>query len=107
MVRIAKKKDTWPSRAIDAEMCRLMFRIWDPQVIDRGIVYVFHNLYSPRFDNGSSSVTLATTKHQELLSYIRGNFQQHREQGVPDSVESTVKPFKTYTRPAIRARDNQ
>lgn len=34
------------------------------------------------------AVTLATTKHQEVLMYLRANFNQHRELGLPDSAES-------------------
>ncbi|RMJ21120.1 toxin biosynthesis protein [Aspergillus sp. HF37] len=86
----AEKKDVWNDRGQAADKARQKLRIWDPRVLDRWVQYGYRELPSAIHPDKktSGSVTLSTSKHQELLTYLRANFNQHRELGLEDSPES-------------------
>lgn len=90
MALTAKKKDSWPNRAAAVEKASPLFKTWDPRVMERLAQYNYRELPTVVHPdtNAPGGVTLATTKHQELLTYLRPNYSQHRELGLPDSPES-------------------
>ena len=91
----ANKQDIWPSRSAAADKARKVFSNWDPRVMDRWIKYGYRDLPTAIHpeswpDNTTNSpVTLSTTKHQELFTYTRPNFNRHRELGLSDEEEDT------------------
>lgn len=99
--RLAKmtafKQDLWPSRSAAAEKACKVFSNWDPRVMDRWIKYGYRDLPTAihpgsQPDNPTNPpVTLSTTKHQELFTYSRPNFNRHRELGLSDEEEDTEK----------------
>ena len=77
-----KRKDRWPSRAEAAKSFRKAYGKWDPRVVD---IYIKHGVKDdPTQPKGS--VTLATSKHQEVVKYMRPNFQNKKPlNGVADA----------------------
>lgn len=86
------RKDMWPSRqAAAASFHRTPFyRAWDPRVLDRWIEYGLRDLPTKLYptlpgkgSDTASSVTLTTTKHQEVWTFNRPNFDGRDSQGNP------------------------
>ncbi|KAK8240541.1 Alpha/beta hydrolase family-domain-containing protein [Phyllosticta capitalensis] len=100
----ARRRDIWPSRAAAAASYRKhpFYQTWDPRVLDRWIQYGLRDLptaiypsveaaaaRSPKTsspspapsstsnDDAGPPVTLTTTKHQEVLTFLRPNFDPH------------------------------
>jgi pimeloyl-ACP methyl ester carboxylesterase len=74
------RRDLWNSHKEAAEASRKTYKSWDPRVLDRWIHHGFRHLPTvvhPEIPAGAKEipVTLATTKHQEVMSYLRPNFQ--------------------------------
>lgn len=85
------RRDLWPSRAAAASSFRKnpYTKSWDPRVLDRWIEHGLRDLPTALYPNPrlpsspspspSSSpdppVTLTTTKHQEVFTFLRPNFQ--------------------------------
>lgn len=73
------RKDTWPSRSEAAKYFKKSFHKWDSRVLER---WLEHGLRDVRPDIDSTkaegSVTLTTSKHQEVIQYLRPNFQKKR-----------------------------
>lgn len=100
-----KKRDNWSHREEAFKRGGPLFRIWDPRVVERWVQHGYRDLPTvthpdhpeldakkapnagPKPDPGTP-VTLTTTKHQEIFSYLRFNPNQHRELGLPDSTTS-------------------
>ena len=98
----AGRRDRWPSRAAAAQSFKKskFYSVWDPRVLDLWIKYGLRNLPTHIYpsvtaasstppvisvDAGASiiptpnpdteqEVTLTTTKHQEVFSFLRPNF---------------------------------
>ena len=77
------RRDKWPSRAeAAAAFARSKFyQSWDPRVFDRWIQYGLRDLPSAVYPNIQSEstgcdhpVTLTTSKHQEVFTFLRPNF---------------------------------
>ena len=89
------RRDYWPSRAEAASSIKKskFYRAWDPRVLDLWIRYGLRGLPTAiypkepggidRAGNDDSPVTLTTTKHQEVFTFLRPNF---------DGVDATGKP---------------
>lgn len=91
------RRDIWPSREDAAEGFKKskFYQQWDPRVLDRYIKYGLRDLPTAIYPldkptpDGKTPVTLATTKHQEVFSYTRPNYNDPRE-GKP--VNRTTHP---------------
>lgn len=70
-----------------------MYRSWDPRVLDRWITYGLRDLPTAIYSDtsvaqhfgsrsGDTPVTLSTTKHQEVFSFARPNFDGLDKHGV-------------------------
>lgn len=91
----ARRRDVWPSRAAAAEDFRKSkyYRKWDERVLERWLQYGLRNLPTavyPRHtevlggqahvthpDPFADAVTLTTTKHQEVFTFLRPTFDAH------------------------------
>lgn len=108
----AFRNDLWPSRAEATASFKKnkFYQSWDERVFDRWIEYGLRDLptalypeYKHREDPKGVPVTLTTTKHQEVFSFIRpkpnfegqapgGNLAVNR-QTHPDLVSASPFPF--------------
>ncbi|KAL4977129.1 alpha/beta-hydrolase [Aspergillus desertorum] len=74
------RKDIWPSRSEAAKYFKKSFHKWDPRVLER---WLEHGLRDVRPDTdptkAEGTVTLTTSKHQEVVQYLRANFNQKRQ----------------------------
>lgn len=94
----AARRDTWPSRAEAASAIRKSKSVqkWDNRVLDRWMKYNLRDLPTLLYpesiykDSTEVPVTLKTTKHQEVLTFMRPNFA-----GV-DSSGAVVHDRKTH-----------
>lgn len=85
------RRDLWPSRqAAEASFRKSPFyRTWDPRVLDRwtehGIRALPTRIYPDSSKEGSADnpVTLTTTKHQEVWTFLRPNFGGRDLEGRP------------------------
>ncbi|CAG9989351.1 unnamed protein product [Clonostachys byssicola] len=101
------RRDIWPSRQTAAARFKggKFFQTWDPRVLDRWIEYglrqVPTELY-PRghFDN-DDAVTLTTSKHQELFTFLRPTYRQSPSEKYVDKdpVSDTEYPGYPFYRP--------
>ncbi|KAK7549371.1 Alpha/beta hydrolase family-domain-containing protein [Phyllosticta citricarpa] len=93
-----RRRDIWPSRAAAAASFKKhpFYQRWDARVLDRWIKYGLRDLptaiypsleaaaatnpkvsSSPAATQEGPPVTLTTTKHQEVLTFLRPNFDPH------------------------------
>lgn len=84
------RKDLWPSREVArmAMMQKLFYRRWDPRVFDRWIEHGLRDTPTTLHPQ-AGAVTLATTKSQEVLTYLRPFYEtQHDVTGIckPDKL---------------------
>ena len=81
--RSAVRRDIWSSRAEAATAFRKnrIYQRWDHRVLDRWMQYSLRDLptllypESPSKDGTQIPVTLKTTKHQEVLTFMRPSFK--------------------------------
>ncbi|KAK3314237.1 hypothetical protein B0H66DRAFT_607464 [Apodospora peruviana] len=74
MTASAARRDLWPSRAdAEASFHRTPFyRAWDPRVLDASVCYGLCDCPTALYpDTPKGSVTLASTKHQEVFTCMR------------------------------------
>jgi pimeloyl-ACP methyl ester carboxylesterase len=80
------RRDIWPSREAAAKQFKgsKFFQAWDPRVLDRWIEYGLRQVPTELYpaedaENGDDKrVTLTTSKHQELFTFLRPTYR-----GVP------------------------
>jgi hypothetical protein len=84
------RRDIWPSRTSAAEgySKSKFYQAWDPRVIERQIEYGLRNLptaiYPQTIIQGDQTpVTLSTTKHQEVFTFLRPNYEGSGHNGRP------------------------
>jgi pimeloyl-ACP methyl ester carboxylesterase len=67
------RRETWPSRqdAVASFKKKEFYQAWDPRVLDRWIEYGLRDGPDPN----DKSVTLSTTKHQEVFMYTRPTYR--------------------------------
>lgn len=80
------RRDDWPSRAEAASSVKKskFYQSWDPRVLDLWIRHGLRSLPTSIYPKGNDSfgrsedfdgpVTLTTTKHQEVFTFLRPNF---------------------------------
>ncbi|OJJ42300.1 hypothetical protein ASPZODRAFT_105474 [Penicilliopsis zonata CBS 506.65] len=71
LVMATQRRDTWRSRAEATEKLRRNLRNWDPRAFQRWTEFVFRELPTAIYPSPPAqpgAVTLATTKHQEVMS---------------------------------------
>ncbi|KAL4782810.1 Alpha/beta hydrolase family-domain-containing protein [Aspergillus varians] len=86
------RRDIWASRTQAAEKFKSspFYQAWDPRVFEKWTQYGIRNLPTPLYPisdgsstgPGSESVTLTTTKAQELYYYVRPSYTDKRS-GLP------------------------
>ncbi len=83
------RRDTWPSREAAAEGYKKskFYQTWDPRVIDRQIKYALRDVPTDIYPIGSvkgeKPVTLTTSKHQEVFTFLRPNYEGSGHEGNP------------------------
>ncbi|KAL2865491.1 putative toxin biosynthesis protein [Aspergillus lucknowensis] len=78
------RRDQWPSRMAAAESFKKnpFYQAWDPRVLERWLQYGLRDLPTAIYPLNQSSpnnnedrpVTLSTTRHQEVFTYSRPNY---------------------------------
>jgi pimeloyl-ACP methyl ester carboxylesterase len=71
------RRDLWPSRAAAAASFSKagFYQSWDPRVLERWLVHGLRDTPTALYPTApAGSVTLTTTKHQEVLTYLRQRF---------------------------------
>lgn len=90
----AFRRETWPSGEVAAEGFRRspFYKSWDPRVLDAWIAHGIRPVPTALFaDAPAGTVTLRTTKHQELFTFFRPLFPYTKEDGTLDM--SKVRDF--------------
>lgn len=83
----AFRRDTWPSAEAAAEGFRRspFYKSWDPRVLDAWIAHGIRPVPTALFpDAPAGTVTLRTTKHQELFTFFRPLYIFTKEDGTLD-----------------------
>ncbi|KAI0175200.1 prolyl aminopeptidase-like protein [Pestalotiopsis sp. NC0098] len=83
----AFRRETWPSAEAAAEGFRRspFYKSWDPRVLDAWIKHGMRPTPTALFpDAAPGTVTLRTTKHQELFTFFRPLYPYAREDGTLD-----------------------
>ncbi|PUU81023.1 Alpha/beta hydrolase family-domain-containing protein [Tuber borchii] len=101
--RSAKRQDVWPSMA-EAEKyvrSRPFYTVWDPRVLEIYLKVGFRPLPTLTYPN-KTGVTLTTTKHQEVYTYIRHDksFQNGAQLG-RDEPGGTLRLMSLVTPPLM------
>ncbi|KAF3051405.1 hypothetical protein E8E11_004573 [Didymella keratinophila] len=89
----AKRRDLWPSRAEAAKGFKKskFYQTWDPRVLDRWIEHGLRDVPTKLYSNAKpGEVTLTTTKHQEVMTFLRPNFKNRGGETEPDSAGFTL-----------------
>jgi len=81
------RRDLWPSRRAAAESFRKsqFYQAWDERVLDRWLNYGLRDVPTAIYpDDGATTdgekpVTLTTTKHQEVFTFLRPTFSGKQE----------------------------
>jgi hypothetical protein len=85
-----KRRDTWSSRSTAVKAARKTHKKWDKRVLERWALHGYRSLPTalyPENSHGDTNiihdgpVTLTSTKHQEVMQYVRPNFGGHRPLG--------------------------
>lgn len=103
----AKKKDIWQDRDTAMQNPSPLFRIWDPRVVEKWVKHGYRELPTVLYPDAKApgAVTLATSKNQELFSYVRVDVKQHRELGRSQSsgtkTNSPVPPHDPLFHPDV------
>lgn len=111
----ANRRDRWPSReeAAKAMKRNKFYQAWDDRVFDRWIQYGLRDLPTKLYPESAATpgpvpatvaaeptlapapatpkeVTLRTTKHQEVMTFLRGNFAFREGDKEPSSSEYSI-----------------
>ena len=80
------RRDIWPSRQAAAEAYAKtpVFAAWDKRVFERQVAFGFRDLPTALYPDlpadanpSSPPVTLTTTRHQEVWTYVRPNYEMY------------------------------
>jgi pimeloyl-ACP methyl ester carboxylesterase len=84
------RRDIWPSRKVAAEgyTKSKFYQTWDPRVIERQVKYGLRDLPTTihplaSIPRDETPVTLSTTKHQEVFTFLRPNYEGSGHEGRP------------------------
>lgn len=97
----AKRRERWPSReeAHKSFKKSKFYQTWDPRVLDRWVQYGLRDVPTKLFpDAKAPEVTLTTTKHQEVMTFLRPNFAARPGDKEPSSAEFTLSNPKVNRR---------
>lgn len=97
----AKRRERWPSReeAMKSFKKSKFYQTWDPRVLDRWVQYGLRDVPTKLFpDAKAPEVTLTTTKHQEVMTFLRPNFAAR-----PGDTDSSSADF-TLSNPKVNRR---
>lgn len=100
------RRDIWPSRkeAAEAFTKNAFYRKWDKRVLDLWIEFGLRDiptaLYPTNTTGEQQPVTLATTKHQEVWTFLRPNYDGY-EVGVHPRHNRSTHPDIDPSSPAI------
>jgi pimeloyl-ACP methyl ester carboxylesterase len=97
----AKRRERWPSReeAIKSFKKSKFYQSWDSRVLDRWVQYGLRDVPTKLFpDAKAPEVTLTTTKHQEVMTFLRPNFAAR-----PGDVDESSADFTT-SNPKVNRR---
>ncbi|KAF9696233.1 hypothetical protein EKO04_006081 [Ascochyta lentis] len=89
----AKRRDLWPSRAEAAKSFKKskFYQAWDPRVLDCWIEHGLRDTPTKLYpDAKERQVTLTTTKHQEVMTFLRPNFRNRGGETEHDSADFTL-----------------
>lgn len=94
------RRDVWPSRkdAIAAFDRSPFYKTWDPRVLDQWVKYGIREI------PGQEAVTLTTTKHQEVFTFLRPSWDAYDAKGkvvirpelVPDLDSTLNERYPTF-----------
>ena len=75
-----RRRETWPSREEAAKSFAKspFYKSWDPRVLN---AWVTHGLTDVDSSGASKEVTLTTTKHQEVFTFLRPTWKAFDERG--------------------------
>ncbi|EGC41274.1 toxin biosynthesis protein [Histoplasma capsulatum var. duboisii H88] len=114
------RRDIWPSRAAAAEAVKKspFYQHWDPRVLDLWIKYGLRELPTALYPSPQSSssslsptspathsenpVTLTTTRHQEVFTFSRPNFDPPNTRPINRLTHPDLAPGITYAFPFYR-----
>lgn len=89
----AKRRELWPSRDEAAKSFKKskFYQTWDPRVLDCWIKHGLRDVPTKLLpDAKKGQVTLTTTKHEEVMTFLRPNFRNKGGETEPDSAEYTL-----------------
>ena len=89
----ARRRETWPSRAdaLASFKKSKFYQAWDERVLDLWVQHGLRDCPTTLFPDSKSGdvVTLTTTKHQEVMTFLRPNWAP-RNSDEPSSAETTT-----------------
>ncbi|OAL50732.1 alpha/beta-hydrolase [Pyrenochaeta sp. DS3sAY3a] len=97
----ARRRERWPSReeAQKSFMKSKFYQTWDSRVLDRWVQHGLRDVPTELFpDAKAPEVTLTTTKHQEVMTFLRSNFAARPGDKEPSSAEFTLSNPKVNRR---------
>jgi pimeloyl-ACP methyl ester carboxylesterase len=89
----ARRRERWPSREEAAQSFQRskFYQTWDSRVLDRWVKYGLRDVPTKLYpDAKEPEVTLTTTKHQEVLTFLRPNFASQPGDTEPSSADFTL-----------------
>ncbi|KAF2862842.1 alpha/beta-hydrolase [Piedraia hortae CBS 480.64] len=91
-----RRRDRWPSRKAAETAFRKspFYQAWDPRVFDRWVKYGLRELPTALYPVPATEgeVTLTTTKHQEVLTFLRLR-QDRNEAEIDEATPTNSAPF--------------
>jgi pimeloyl-ACP methyl ester carboxylesterase len=100
-VASARRRERWPSReeAMKSFKKSKFYQTWDSRVLDRWVQYGLRDVPTKLFpDAKAPEVTLTTTKHQEVMTFLRPNFAARPGDTEPSSADFTLSNPKVNRR---------
>ncbi|RII08152.1 hypothetical protein CUC08_Gglean007561 [Alternaria sp. MG1] len=89
----SRRRELWPSREEAAKSFSKskFYQAWDPRVLDLWVQYGLRDVPTKLFpDAKKPEVTLTTTKHQEVMTFLRPNLAARPGDKEPSSAEFTL-----------------
>lgn len=92
-----KRRDTWKSKSEAIKAAQKSYKAWDKRVLDRWIEHGYRELSVLTHkdfgeDTSDQPVTLATSKYQEVLHYLRPNPSEYKPGGEYEVDETSTSP---------------
>lgn len=101
------RREIWPSRddAVRGFLRSRFYEAWDPRVLDRWLQHGLRDLPTalyPKTSQGDKRVTLRTTKHQELFTFLRPNFEGFENGKFDQKNHADMEPEAAISSPFVR-----